>query len=208
MSTARSYTDHDWWEGDAIGHCRANWQHVTERFTTIIIDEAQDFSPAWIDLLSELLTPDGRLLMVADPSQGIYARGFEIPTTGFTRCELTDNCRNTLQIATMLETRFNGGRAPDVGPETEDISWIEATDIDTSIEAVGQALDDVLDERDHTAVDVLVGTFTSSVRDRIRQQYGMVAWENLTPMDILCENVHRVKASSTTTSSSSSTTTR
>ena len=185
--------DRDWWEQLAIGHIQANRQHVTERFATIIIDEAQDFSPAWIDLLTSLLTPDGRLLMVADPSQGIYARGFHIPTDGFTLCELTDNCRNTMNIASMLERRFNGGRTPDVGPESEDITFIAVTSVDQAIDAVGDAIDEILEGRDHSAVDVLVGTFTTSVRDRLRHQYGMVAWEDLDPMAILCENIHRVK---------------
>jgi hypothetical protein len=185
--------DRDWWEHVLIDHLRQYWHHVTERFATIVIDEAQDFSPGWIELLSELLTPDGRLLMVADPSQGIYARDFHIPTTGFTLCELTDNCRNTVRIASMLEQQFNGGKVPAVGPETEDITWLDVVDVDAAVEAVGEAIDRILDERDHSADTVFVGTFTSSVRDRLRHKYGMVAWEDLDPMDILCENVHRVK---------------
>ena len=70
---------------------------------------------------------------------------------------------------------------------------VTVTDVDQAIDAVGDAIDEILEGRDHSAVDVLVGTFTTSVRDRLRHQYGMVAWEDLDPMAILCENVHRVK---------------
>jgi hypothetical protein len=51
-----------------IGHLRDHWDETTERFDTIIIDEAQDFSPNWIELLIRLLEPDGprRLLMLTD----------------------------------------------------------------------------------------------------------------------------------------------
>jgi len=186
--------DRQWWEHEAIGHLHLHWPLVTERFDTIIIDEAQDFSPMWITLLTQLLDENGpqRILMVADPSQGIYERGFKVPTD-WVRCELENNCRNTLNIATMLEQRFNGGHAPAVGPETEDIAWVEASDLEAMVEAVGEAIDRVLDERDHAAQNLFVGTFTSSVRDRLRDEYSMVSWEDMSAMDILCENVHRVK---------------
>ena len=44
---------------------------MTERFDTIVVDEAQDFAPEWLDLLERLLDPDGanRLLLVADAKQ-------------------------------------------------------------------------------------------------------------------------------------------
>ena len=41
-------------------------------FDTIVVDEAQDFSPAWLAQLDSLLDPEGRrrMLMVADEAQG------------------------------------------------------------------------------------------------------------------------------------------
>ncbi len=109
--------DRDWWEQQAIGHIQANWQHVTERFATIIIDEAQDFSPAWIELLTSLLTPDGRLLMVADPSQGIYARGFQIPTPRRlhplrTHRQLSQHHEHRLDAGTTIQRRPHSRRRP------------------------------------------------------------------------------------------------
>lgn len=187
--------DRDWWEHAAFGHIHQHWPLVTERFDTIVIDEAQDFSQTWIDLLSQLFDDAGpqRMLMVADPSQGIFARGFRVPTAGWTRCELTANCRNTVTIARMLQHRFNGGEAQVVGPESEDISWVVEEDPDRLVDEVGAAIDRILDERDHTATSMFVGTFRSALRDTLRDRHAMVAWEDRHPMSILCENVHRVK---------------
>ncbi len=74
--------DGDWWETQALGHLEAHWHEVTDRFDTIIVDEAQDFRPSWISLLERLLDPDGprRLMLLADQAQRIYPRGFEVPS--------------------------------------------------------------------------------------------------------------------------------
>ncbi len=83
--------DQQWWDGTELDHLESHWSDVTERFDTIVIDEAQDFNPAWITLLAQLLDDNGprRVLMVADESQGIYARGFHLPSVddGWTLCE-------------------------------------------------------------------------------------------------------------------------
>lgn len=132
--------------------------------------------------------------MLADESQEVYERGFTVPgiDDGWTRCELAANCRNTFQIASLLRQRFGGAIAPVGGPESEDVRWIEAGDLDAIVDAVGDALDQ-LEDRDHAASTVLVATFTGSVRDRLRDEYAFVRWEDSDPMAILCENVHRVK---------------
>jgi len=186
----------DWWDTVEIGHLHAHWHQITERFDTIIVDEAQDFRPAWIALLERLLDPDGprRIMVLADLSQEVYSRGFEIPRhdDGWTLCELTNNCRNTSQIATLLRSRFDAAIAPVGGPESEDVRWIEADDLDAISDAVGDALDH-LEDRDHAASTMLVATMRTSVRDRLRAEYGFDNWERTDPMTIVCENVHRIK---------------
>jgi hypothetical protein len=188
--------DRGWWDTVEIGHLVTNWHSVTERFDTIIIDETQDFSPTWIDLLTRLLDPDGprRTLVLADRSQDLFERGFTIPSPndGWTLCELTSNCRNTFAIASMLRRHFNGAIAPVGGPDSEDVRFVAADGDDAIVDAVGESLDR-LEDRDHAAPTVLVVTFSSRVRDRLREDLGFGPWENRGPLDIVCENVHRVK---------------
>ena len=126
--------DHNFWDNVAVGHLQLHWHQVTQRFDTIVIDEAQDFSPAWIAELTALLDPHGphRLLMVADEAQVLYPRGFTVPSVddGWTRCELANNCRNTFGIASLLRRRLGGAPAPVGGPESLAVGWVEANEID------------------------------------------------------------------------------
>src|SRR6185295_12838005 len=66
--------DQSFWDNIAVGHLLSHWHEVTQRFDAIVIDEAQDFSPAWIAQLTQLLDHNGphRLFMVADEAQVLY----------------------------------------------------------------------------------------------------------------------------------------
>jgi len=64
----------------------------------IVVDEAQDFDPYWIEVLETLLTPDGVLVAFADENQQLFRRELiDLPELPL---ELTINCRNTRGIAT------------------------------------------------------------------------------------------------------------
>ena len=88
----------------ATGHLHKYWPLIGAAFDTIVVDEAQDFSPAWLAQLQALLDPAGRrrVLMVADEGQGLYERGFQFPDPddGWVRAELVANCRNAAPIRT------------------------------------------------------------------------------------------------------------
>lgn len=189
--------DRHFWDNIAVGHLHSNWRLVTQRFDTIVIDETQDFSPAWIAQLQALLDPTGphRLLMVADESQSLYPRGFALPSIdeGWTRCELVNNCRNTFEIASMLRRHLNGAPAPLRGPESAGIHWVEANTIDEVSELVGEEIDRIIDFEGHDPTRVLVATFSTVLRDRFREDLAFVPWEGGESRTVICENVHRVK---------------
>jgi len=44
------------------------------RFDELVVDEGQDFQPAWRDALLKLLKPDGRAWWLEDPMQNLYGR--------------------------------------------------------------------------------------------------------------------------------------
>jgi hypothetical protein len=77
-------------------------QITLQPFDAVLIDEAQDFAPSWIQVMKRLLKPDSGLIFMADdPSQSIYRyyswREKGIPVTGRTRW-LRVPYRNTRQI--------------------------------------------------------------------------------------------------------------
>jgi hypothetical protein len=184
--------DGPWWDTVAVGHLHSHWPSISERFDVVIVDEAQDFSPAWLAQLERLLDPRGsrRLIWLADEAQGVFRRGFTMPSAddGWTLCTLVDNCRNTFGVASILHRCFDGAR-PLSGPESLGVRWLEPGDVD---ELVGEEIDRIEAEgyRTHS---VLIATTSRAARDRLRERLAFVPWEAHDEHAFVCETVHRVK---------------
>ena len=186
------------WDETVIGHLLLHWPKITERFDTIIIDEAQDFSPAWIAQLEWLLggKSDGKLLMVADAEQDIFDRGFRRPTSsdGWAVCELVNNCRNSHQIALMLRTLLGGAPSPQIGPESIGIAFEEASSA-TATSVVGKILARQPDDGSDLLAPVgsiAVLVRTRQLRDQLRAELGLGSWDER-GTKIVCETERRMK---------------
>lgn len=87
-----------------------------DRFDGIVIDEAQDFAESWWPaVLAALRSPDeGSLYVFADEGQRVFARQGR-PPVALTPFNLTENLRNTRQIAgtfgslTTAQMKYRGG---------------------------------------------------------------------------------------------------
>jgi hypothetical protein len=79
---------------------------LNRRVDAVLVDEAQDFLPDWIDAL-ELLLDDSEaiLFLFADENQAIYRRQFARPAS-FLRYRLTANLRNSASIHRLLVAHF------------------------------------------------------------------------------------------------------
>lgn len=195
--------DHEWWNADAVAHLLRHWHEVTPRFGTVIVDEGQDFHPAWLALLVQLLEPDGprRLLVVADDAQDIYHRGFRPPSAdeGWTVAELVNNCRNVHPIARLLRRHLDGAKAPQIGPEGLGPDWLPAHDLATVTRVVNDLLVELQEHDERDPAGIVVATLTSSVRDHLRAELGLGRWEDRAEGRVACENVHRIKGLETDT---------
>jgi len=189
--------DKEWWDTVVIGHINVHWPKVGITFDTIIVDEAQDFSPAWIALLAALLDPDGRrrVLLLADEGQGIYERGFVFPQAddGWVQAELANNFRNARSIARVLRRGLGGAASPMYSPEGLGVRWFEASDTDIAVGLVETELERLIDEEGRDPSRICVATVRSSVREALRSQLGLVRWEDRGDGAVVCENVHRLK---------------
>ncbi len=188
---------HEWWNTEAVAHLLRHWHEVSQRFDTIVVDEGQDFSPAWLALLEQLLDPEGprRLLVVADDAQDLYVRGFRAPTPddGWAVAELVNNCRNAHPIARLLRRHLDGARSPHVGPVGLGVEWLRAEDTTSLAQQVNARLVELLEIDERDATNIVVATFTTSVRDVLRAELGLVGWEDREVGRVACENVHRIK---------------
>lgn len=188
--------DSDFWNNEVQGHLHLHWPEVTERFDTIVVDEVQDFSPAWLAMLEALLDPDGprRLLFVGDAEQELHRRGFRPPTTddGWTVCELTSNTRNALEIARLLRNEFAGPPAPASLPPATHVRYHPANDLD---ELLTHVRAEVLAARTEGFDDaqIVVAALDHEARDHIRTVPEFVAYEEAGPGRIVCETARRIK---------------
>jgi superfamily I DNA and RNA helicase len=52
----------------------SNIHVLNQQFDVLLIDEGQDFEPAWLEALIQLVAPTGRLLVLMDADQNLYDR--------------------------------------------------------------------------------------------------------------------------------------
>ncbi len=92
--------DADWWEQEAATLLLEAAALNATTFDAIVVDEAQDFAPDWLQTLS-LTTRDPPMspfYVFADTHQELFCRGWGTPED-WPRFVLSINCRNTTQIA-------------------------------------------------------------------------------------------------------------
>ena len=197
MCSSDLQNDPDFWNVTVPGHLQRYWPQVTQRFDTIVVDEAQDFSPAWLALLAGLLDPAGprRMLMCGDTSQAVYQRGFIPPTSddGWVRCELSRNCRNAGRIARLIADQFDGAPPALGGPDANEVAWVEADDSEAVLAAVEAQYERLIEVEGYSPTSVLFATLNRALRKELRGVLGFVNFEHSGDTALMCETVHRVK---------------
>ncbi|CUI05709.1 Superfamily I DNA and RNA helicases [Janthinobacterium sp. CG23_2] len=71
------------------------------KYDVLIVDEGQDFSIAWRDILLRMLKADGRAIWLEDPNQNLYGRP-AVPLPGWVKLHSDNNFRSPRQIVDML----------------------------------------------------------------------------------------------------------
>jgi hypothetical protein len=71
------------------------------RYDVLIVDEGQDFSITWRDILLRMLSDGGRALWLEDPDQNLYGREM-VPLPGWVTLHSNTNYRSPRQIVDML----------------------------------------------------------------------------------------------------------
>lgn len=134
-------------------------------------------------------------MLLPNSDQKIFNRGFSIPNAadGWTRSDITVNCRNSAQIASVLRRSFGAPPASAGGPESESVKWTEAVDDASAVAAVGEVIDVILEDRDHAPESILVATTSSKLRDQLIVDYAFSRWDHREKTTIVCENIQRMK---------------
>ena len=76
----------------------ANWQ-----FDVVIVDEGQDFSERWRDVVLKLLRPGGRIIWLEDPLQNLYGRA-PVRLDEWVTVRVNTNYRNPREVVALLSS--------------------------------------------------------------------------------------------------------
>lgn len=124
----------------AEGDPGADWA-----FDELIVDEGQDFQPAWVPALLRLLRPGGRAWWLEDPMQNLYARPpVELP--GWTVLHADTNYRSPRDILDHLNKLLDLDRpieagCPIAGSDVEFLTYADTGGLVAETKrAIGQAL--------------------------------------------------------------------
>lgn len=102
------------------------------KYDVLIVDEGQDFSSLWRDILMRMLRDGGRATWLEDPMQNLYGREM-VPLPGWVTLHSHTNYRSPRQIVDMLASIGAGRDA------VEAASPFEGADIEYLVYAEGDA---------------------------------------------------------------------
>ena len=94
------------------------------RFDAWVVDEAQDFEETWWQILFGSLrdSETGKMAIFGDPAQSIYGdKGW--PIQGFATVRLSENLRNSQQIAKSIESLIEE-KVKALGPNSFEVEFI------------------------------------------------------------------------------------
>lgn len=180
-------------------------------YDLIIIDEGQDFQPAWVESLLPQLKESGRLYLLEDDAQRLYDRArFDLADAVTLTCN--DNFRSPRMVcevinALRLSDQFINPRSPYQGEmpafrvyQNEKSLLRETADAIDSLRGRGLALSDivVLSGRDRHESVVLNSSNIGPYRTRrFTGDYTVDGDPIWTQGELLVETIHRFKGRST-----------
>ena len=169
----------DWWDVTLPGALDAAIDSLPdERFHAIVIDEGQDFEPAWLTSLEFLLhdPADGVLWVFHDPGQALY-RDDRVAELGLDRLELFEDYRSPAPVAELAGRFYHGPTEPYAVTEAGRKPVIVAAEPGRdTVEAVRKQLHRLLEEEEIRPWHVAVLSGVSATRSEVwkKRRFGNV----------------------------------
>jgi hypothetical protein len=140
---------------------------LADTFATLIVDEGQDFEPAWAQSLLKLVREDGRVLWLEDPRQALYGRApVELP--GWAVLESPVNYRSPRRLVEFMNWMQLCDETIEAGSgiEGEDPLWRLCEDDEDPAAQTGEAVRALLDQG-YAPASIAVLSFRGLERSRI-----------------------------------------
>ena len=186
------------WNETLPSHVLANIEKIQPMFDTIVVDEAQDFAQSWIAILEALLSPNGKLLCVADMAQDLYQRGYQPPLGDplWTKGRLAVNCRNTRQIALLIK-KIGGAQPATACPTGDPVRFISVRSEQEALAEVRNLITNHIEFHKRKLSDLVIVCRSASERQKLRALSTDVVvisnWKNRGLEHVACETFRRIK---------------
>jgi superfamily I DNA and RNA helicase len=184
--------------------------HPPAQFDELVIDEGQDFQPAWKDALLRWLRPEGRVWWLEDPMQRLYERS-AVDLPGFVTLHAETNYRSPRDVLGYLNRLLAPDRpieaaSPIAGGDVEFLTYSDAESlVATTKRAVTRAL-----QSGFRIGDTVLVTFGGRERSALRSydqigphrlkswqgRYDLFGRPEFSEGDLLVETVYRFKGQS------------
>jgi hypothetical protein len=138
----------EWWEKGAAELLIDACAKSETNFDAVVVDEAQDFSPSWLEALRCLMSnrSDTPFYVFADPKQDIWKRNWSL-NSDFDFCqELRRNLRNTHPIAGKVAACIGEQLRPPFGADGPPPRWRDVREERRPIPDVIAAVERLIDE--------------------------------------------------------------
>lgn len=148
--------DADFWTRRAAAQMLTHAQTMNgaDRFTALIVDEAQDFADAWWPALLAACTPDAKIAVFRDDQQAVFTQRRGRPDTDLVPLVLGENLRNCSEIVDTFRYLVDGDVTSRSGSGFP-IEYVRCTP-STVEETTDRVVADLVDERgwlpEHVAV--------------------------------------------------------
>ena len=146
----------------------ANSGEQAVRLDLLVVDESQDFEPAWVQALLDRVKPDARFYVLGDPDQQVYPRdGFDMADAVHVKC--MDNFRSPVRVVRAINSlRLATEPVTPKSAYPGDLPYFEAygTGKKDSLHALEKCLKKLLAEG-YTASQIAVITFAGRERSEL-----------------------------------------
>ena len=128
-------------------------------FDTLVIDEGQDFAPAWVEALLRLAGPNSRVLWLEDPDQTLYPRP-AVPLPGWPVLRSPVNYRSPRRLVDFINALGLTPAPLQAGGAFDgfDPRWLEHDQDADPVAVTAEAVREPLDQRHQPARPVVLSS--------------------------------------------------
>ncbi len=184
--------DNEYWQEILPLYFEEAAEKLNLKFGAIIVDEGQDFAEHWFDALQTVLDEDegGQFYIFADENQNIFERSNNLDTSNLVKFTLTQNVRNTEEIAKKVRNIYGHTSSRD-GIKGINPTFTEASNDEQISKKLRKKIAELLKDPSLSAEQIVL--LCDETKRRKQFEKDLEEDENLNGVKILTSSIKRFK---------------